>query len=75
MCVPNPFTQWVSTFCNVPMAMNVQEHLDAMCDTYASITQEISLRVGCACASYTHSQLLLSTNGHCFLKRWGLHPN
>jgi hypothetical protein len=27
------------------------------------------------CASYTHSQLLLSTNGHCFLKRWGLQPN
>jgi hypothetical protein len=27
------------------------------------------------CASYTHSQLLSSMNGHCFLKRWGLHLN
>jgi hypothetical protein len=29
------------------MATNVQEHLNAMCDTYASITQEVGLQVGC----------------------------
>jgi NAD-dependent oxidoreductase involved in siderophore biosynthesis len=72
MCVPNPLSQWVSTFCNVPMAMNVQEHLDAMCDTYVSITQEVSLQVGCEHLLVLPTPTLDFSRqriGHCFLKR------